>query len=206
MDACTDIAGTSEGEVMAILRRSTLRRFTFAAIDFETATDDHTSVCAIGVTIVDRGKIVDSFGSLVRPPSNKFIHSRKHGITWEDVKDEPHFGKVWRNDFRDVFSSMDFIAAHNAAAFERHVLVKSCIRYKIRPPRLPLICTMMVARRGWGIKPTTLPDVCEELGIKQGRHHHPVHDARASANIMREAMKVGWYPKLIPDAVYSLRS
>ena len=37
----------------------------FAAIDFETANNERTSVCSVGVVIVRDGEIVDSFYSLI---------------------------------------------------------------------------------------------------------------------------------------------
>ena len=37
----------------------------FAAIDFETANNECSSVCSVGVVIVRGGEIVDSFYSLI---------------------------------------------------------------------------------------------------------------------------------------------
>lgn len=42
----------------------------FAAIDFETANYNRSSVCAVGVVIVRDGEIVDSFYSLIQPVPN----------------------------------------------------------------------------------------------------------------------------------------
>ena len=39
----------------------------FAAIDFETANEQRTSVCSVGVVIVREGEFVDSYYSLIRP-------------------------------------------------------------------------------------------------------------------------------------------
>ena len=39
----------------------------FAAIDFETANNYRSSVCAVGVVIVCGGRIVDKFYSLIKP-------------------------------------------------------------------------------------------------------------------------------------------
>ena len=39
----------------------------FAAIDFETANEQRTSVCSVGVVIVREGVFVDSYFSLIRP-------------------------------------------------------------------------------------------------------------------------------------------
>ena len=39
----------------------------FAAIDFETANNERTSVCSVGVVVVRNGEFVDSFYSLIQP-------------------------------------------------------------------------------------------------------------------------------------------
>lgn len=45
----------------------------FAAIDFETANNERTSVCSVGVIIVRNGEIVDSFYSLSYNQSRTII-------------------------------------------------------------------------------------------------------------------------------------
>ena len=42
----------------------------FAAIDFETANSERSSVCSVGVVIVRDGEMVDSFYSLIQPEPN----------------------------------------------------------------------------------------------------------------------------------------
>ena len=44
----------------------------FAAIDFETANNERTSVCSVGVVIVRDGEIVDTFYSLIQPEPNYY--------------------------------------------------------------------------------------------------------------------------------------
>ena len=39
----------------------------FAAIDFETANNERSSVCSVGLVIVRGGEIVDKFYSLIKP-------------------------------------------------------------------------------------------------------------------------------------------
>ena len=39
----------------------------FAAIDFETANNERSSVCSVGVVIVRGGEVVDRFYSLIKP-------------------------------------------------------------------------------------------------------------------------------------------
>ena len=46
----------------------------FAAIDFETANNERTSVCSVGVVIVKEGEFVDSFYSLIQPEPNYYLY------------------------------------------------------------------------------------------------------------------------------------
>lgn len=39
----------------------------FAAIDFETANFERSSVCSVGIVVVRNGEIVDKFYSLIKP-------------------------------------------------------------------------------------------------------------------------------------------
>ena len=41
----------------------------FAAIDFETANNERTSIYSVRVVIVRNGEIIDSFYSLIQPES-----------------------------------------------------------------------------------------------------------------------------------------
>lgn len=45
----------------------------FAAIDFETANNERSSVCSVGIVVVRDGKMVDSFYSLIKPERNTTI-------------------------------------------------------------------------------------------------------------------------------------
>ena len=45
----------------------------FAAIDFETANEQRTSVCSVGIVIVREGEIVDTYYSLIRPEPEYII-------------------------------------------------------------------------------------------------------------------------------------
>ena len=55
----------------------------FAAIDFETANEQRTSVCSVGVVIVRDGEIVDHYYSLIRPEPEYYTYwnTRVHGLT-----------------------------------------------------------------------------------------------------------------------------
>lgn len=161
----------------------------FAAIDFETASHGRDSACAVGVAIVERGRIVERLYELIRPPSRQFAFTHIHGLTWDDVKDAPRFDAVWRDIVR-ALSGAAFLAAHNAP-FDRGVLGACCATYGLDAPGQPFVCTVRLARTQWDIRPTRLPDVCRRLGIEL-RHHQADSDAEACARIVIAAQRAGW--------------
>jgi DNA polymerase-3 subunit epsilon len=164
-------------------------RFTrFAAMDFETADYGRDSACAIAVVIAEEGRIICKEYSLIRPPRKEFVFSYLHGITWQDVKDKPSFGEVWKK-IREQFAGIDFVAAHNAS-FDRSVLHECCGRFGIKPPDHDFLCTMKLSRRVWGIRPTKLSDVCKHFNIPLN-HHDAASDALACAKIVLEARGKG---------------
>ena len=70
----------------------------FAAIDFETANFQSTSVCSVGVVIVRDGEIKDSFYSLIQPEPNYYnrVCTGIHGLCRQDTEEAPVFPKVWK--------------------------------------------------------------------------------------------------------------
>ena len=70
----------------------------FAAIDFETANEQRTSVCSVGVVIVREGEIVDTYYSLIRPEPEYYTYwnTRVHGLTLAHTAKAPIFPTVWQ--------------------------------------------------------------------------------------------------------------
>ena len=68
----------------------------FAAIDFETANNEHSSVCSVGVVIVRGGEIVDKFYSLIKPEPEHYNYrcSQVHGLCAEDTDNAPVFHEI----------------------------------------------------------------------------------------------------------------
>ena len=69
----------------------------FAAIDFETANRERSSVCSVGVIIVRGGEIVDSFYSLIKPEPDYYNYwcQQVHGLCSRDTENAPVFPDVW---------------------------------------------------------------------------------------------------------------
>jgi DNA polymerase-3 subunit epsilon len=161
----------------------------FTAIDFETANSERYSACAVGLIKTEDHRIVKQDYYLIRPPS-PFFHYRNievHGLTWDDVKDEKSFEKLWPK-IRPYFRGVDFIVAHNAS-FDRSVLEDCCSFYEIELPKKPFLCTRFMAKKVWRFNSCSLENVCNELGINLKQHHHALHDAMACVHIMKKAHK-----------------
>jgi len=161
----------------------------FAAIDFETANYSQDNACAVGVVIVEHGRIVSRLHERIRPRSRQFTFTHIHGLTWEEVKHAPSFDAVWTGIAREL-TGVEFLAAHNAP-FDRGVLGACCATCGLAAPALPFVCTVRLARAQWDIFPTKLPDVCRHLGIDL-RHHQADSDAEACARIVIAAQQDGW--------------
>ncbi len=160
----------------------------FVAIDFETADHGADSACAVGLVRVESGRIVEETSRLIRPPREQIVFTEIHGITWQHVKGEPCFGEVWP-ELAPLLQGARCLVAHNAP-FDRAVLRACCRAAGIEPPTLPFACTVRLARQAWGVYPTKLPDVCRHLAIRL-KHHDPLSDARAAAQIAIAAMADG---------------
>lgn len=163
----------------------------FAAIDFETANYSADSACAIGMVIVDEGRIVHRAYHLIRPPTREFTFTHIHGLKWSDVHDEPTFDVLWP-ELQKRMGHVQFFAAHNAP-FDRKVLRACCENFSLPLVRQPFVCTVQVAREVWDIRPTKLPDVCKHLDIPLV-HHSADSDAEACAKILIAAHASGWIP------------
>lgn len=153
----------------------------FISIDFETATQDMDSACAIGIAIVQGGHIVDTFYSLIQPPENFYDphNIAIHGITPEDTADAPSFRDVW-NSVKDLFGCCP-VVAHNAN-FDMSVLAVCCKNSWITPDNFKYLDTMNLVK-GIVEGSKSLSNCAAFLGIRQLHHHNALDDAVTCAQI-----------------------
>ncbi len=158
----------------------------FTAIDFETANRRSDSACQLAIVVVREGRISDSAMWMIRPKPLDFSHInvRIHGITADQVRNEPNFGGCWAEISQRIGD--DCLVAHNAS-FDIGVLL-ACLRTRDQPiPELQYACTCKIARRTWphrnrfGLKP-----LADWLGIRF-QHHDALEDAMACAKILLAA-------------------
>jgi DNA polymerase-3 subunit epsilon len=167
----------------------------FVAIDFETANASRASACAIGIAVVENGVIAESFQRLIRPselyyewgescfdPFNVMIH----GITEEDVKNEPEFNELWLS--LEKYFKDRFVIAHYAS-FDISVLRYVFDEYGMQYPEFQFYCTRIISKKLWSDLPShSLDIVADHLGIKF-THHKPEDDAIACSQIAIQACR-----------------
>jgi DNA polymerase-3 subunit epsilon len=158
------------------------------AIDFETADKRSDSACALGLSVVVDGAVVDSWYSLIRPPRRDILFSYIHGLYWDDVKDAPVFADVWQ-EVTPYLDGIDYFAAHNAG-FDRSVLYGCCRRFDVARPLPPFICTVQLARRFLDLERNNLAAVSDHLNIELD-HHHALSDALACGEIIAHMQREG---------------
>ena len=171
----------------------------FAAIDFETANFQFTSICSVGVVIVRNGEISNSFYSLIQPEPNYYnrLQTSIHGLRRKDTEEAPVFPKVWKEVEKLLLLNEEDakwlgrpylpLVAHNKAFDE------TCLRavfrcYQMDYPDYDFYDTLWASRRVMpDLENHQLQTVARACGYCLEHHHHALADAEACAWI---AMKV----------------
>jgi DNA polymerase III subunit epsilon len=159
-------------------------------IDFETANPFWGSVCAMGLVVIEDGKLAHTFDTLIKPHPGYSVFSRDnirvHGIKPEMVKDAPEFDAVYNRVKPYIEGGL--LAAHNTS-FDIFCLKDVLTLYNIPIPGFEYICTCEIARKAWkGLRNYKLKTVSTHLGFKF-KHHDAGEDAIACANIIIKAME-----------------
>ena len=156
----------------------------FAAIDFETANEQPSSVCSVGVVVVRSGVIADSFYSLIHPEPEyyQWFCRRVHGLGPEDTYDAPVFPDVWAK-VEPLIEGLPLVA-HNAR-FDEGCLKAVFRVYRMDYPDYQFFDTLRASRMIFGpILPNhQLQTVAAACGYNLTQHHHALADAEACARI-----------------------
>ncbi|PKQ67565.1 exonuclease domain-containing protein [Labilibaculum manganireducens] len=161
----------------------------FTAIDFETANGQRNSACSLGLVRVENGVIVESKDWLISPPEMYFhpMNVSIHGITEEDVMNEPSFNYIWEEVEDYLHGKM--VIAHNAS-FDLSVL-RACLEtYNIRFPEFDYLCTVQISRNIWPNMPNHKLNTMAHLFDIPLKHHDALEDTLACAKIAIKACEV----------------
>ncbi len=160
----------------------------FAAIDFETANEQPSSVCSVGLVIVREGLVTDTFYSLIHPEPDyyQWFCMRVHGLCQDDTEDAPVFPEVWRKAAH-LIGDLPLVA-HNCR-FDEGCLKAVHRVYQMDYPDYVFHDTLAASRKYFGrsLPNHQLQTVAAACGYDLTRHHHALADAEACAYI---AMKI----------------
>lgn len=157
----------------------------FAAIDFETANEQRSSVCSVGVVIVKDWEVVDHYYSLIRPEPEYYTYwnTRVHGLTMADTERAPIFPTVWQ-EIAPRIEGLPLVA-HNCR-FDEGCLKAVFRTYSMDYPDYDFYCTLQASRRVIkGLPNYQLQTVAAHCGYELEKHHHALADAEACAWIAK---------------------
>ena len=156
----------------------------FAAIDFETANGQRTSVCSVGVVVVRGGRPSESIYRLIRPYPNYYsaFTTAIHGLTRSDTENAPSFPDVW-GEIAPRIEGLPLVA-HNSP-FDEGCLRAVFELYGMPYPGYRFYCTCRASRRTFGSRLPNhqLHTVSAACGFDLANHHHALADAEACAQI-----------------------
>ena len=154
----------------------------YIVFDTETPNCRNDSICSIGITVVENGKIVDERYDLVDPEARFDVFNVElHGISPDMVRYEKNFPVLWE----EIAPIMDsgILVAHNAP-FDLGVLSKLFRRYGICRTGDDYACTVQMGRKCLPQAPNhKLNTLCGLLGI-QLDHHNAASDSHACAELL----------------------
>jgi DNA polymerase-3 subunit epsilon len=165
----------------------------FTAIDVETANDDLSSICQIGVATVQNGAVLDVWTTLINPLCHFTPrHTAIHGIDSSIIAGAPSFDDIVEELENRLTVSPAITVSHTA--FDRISLTRACCERRLNVAWLD---SARIARRAWperyAQKGYGLAAIAWDLGIRF-RHHDAGEDARVAAEIVlraSEKMHVG---------------
>jgi DNA polymerase-3 subunit epsilon len=156
----------------------------FAAIDFETANYEPSSVCSVGVVIVRGGIITERIYRLIRPEPEWYAYwnTQIHGLTVADTAHAQVFPSVWA-EIAPKIEGLPLVA-HNSP-FDKGCLRAVFRTYQMDYPDYEFHCTCRASRRVFGksLPNHQLHTVAARCGFDLHNHHHALADAEACAVI-----------------------
>jgi DNA polymerase-3 subunit epsilon len=156
----------------------------FAAIDFETANEQPSSVCSVGIVIVRHGILENTIYKLIRPEPEYYLYRNTlvHGLSSLDTENADVFSNVW-GAIEPYILDLPLVA-HNAI-FDRGCLKAAFLTYQMDYPDYEFKCTLQASRKYFGksLPNHRLPTVAAACGHLLTNHHNALDDALACAAI-----------------------
>ena len=166
----------------------------FHAIDVETANRKRSSICQIGVVLIEDGRIVREKGWLVNPREPfEEVNTRVHGLKGTHVENEP----TWKDTGMRIAAILEGSIVVSHTGFDRRAVEQANRKQGIGTLAARWVDSAKMAQKTWpdqfGTKGYGLAEVAGYLGIRF-KHHDAVEDARAAALIALKACSESGIP------------
>jgi len=159
----------------------------FIAIDVETANEDTSSICQIGIAAVGHDNKIVTLCFMVNPEADfADFNIELHGIDETTVAHEPNLPEVLET-LRPLLERFPLVQHSN---FDKQALDAACARYGIPPLSATWHDSVTIARRAWpeltGNGGHGLANLKIVLNL-DFQHHDAEDDAKAAAQIVLRA-------------------
>jgi len=166
----------------------------YVAFDVETPNYANNRISAIGITVIEDGRVTGDFYTLVNPET-RFdpFNIQLTGITPKMVAGKPTFSELWEQ-IEPILSS-GLLIAHNAP-FDMGVLAQCLNDYQIAwQPFACYACTCAMGRACYpNLSNHRLNTLCDYLHLDLD-HHNAGSDSRACAELLLDYMRRGLNPE-----------
>lgn len=158
--------------------------------DVEYANSKNKSICQIGIVCEDY-----KTGEPFYPEQDIYINPDDnfdsfcvaiHGITKEQVANEPTFLEVWGNI--EKYFTKSVIIGHNVANADLDALFKNLSRYNIDVPEMYYVCTWELAKQfvpSFAVENYKMSTLCEYFDIDIDSEHNAFDDACACSDLFK---------------------
>lgn len=161
----------------------------FVAFDLEMPSNKNR-ISAIGITVVEKGEVVDRIYYLVNPETEfEPLIIKLIGITPEMVENEPTFPDIWKK-VKDVMSS-GLLVAHGAPG-DMKVLCKCLQHYGIEwQESVQYLCTHQMGLDCYPeFEHHGLDFMCKHIGFDL-QHHYALSDSEGCAMLLLDYLRHG---------------
>lgn len=162
----------------------------FVSIDFETANEQRSSACSLGLAYFVNGKLVDAKHWLINPRPSHFnpYNVMVHGITESKVKNSDPFSEIWPEVVPYIENQL--VVAHNTA-FDISVLSRALEYFEIPFPVFNSLCTYKLSQAAIpNISSYRLDSICQHFNVPL-IHHNALSDAIACGEVLNRICEDG---------------
>lgn len=160
--------------------------FRFFALDVETANNDRSSICQIGVACVRMDNTIDTWVTYVDPQVTRWTFTGLHGIGPDTVEGAPKFSEIL--PLLQIGINDGTVYQHST--FDRTAIAAACSNSGLPVPAWHWRDSVIVARSAWpelrGNGGHGLASLKKHLGLVF-HHHDAGEDARAAAEVVLRA-------------------